>query len=156
MKWLTHQCLAVMAAFSLAMPLTGIAAAWAGSIAPDMIDRKKAGMSFFRQRKFNRVHRKGSHWFGWWLLLWLFSFADMLGPLPDTALRGFAFGALSHVFLDMCTVHGVPLLPGAEKKFSLGICSTGGLGEYALLASAAALFWYAEGGNIAPFSLPLY
>ena len=147
MKWITHQCMAVMAAMTLDMPVTGIAAAWIGSVFPDMLDRKKAGASFFRQWKFNSVHRKGSHWFGWWLLLWLFSYAGMLGPLPDSIAGGFAFGALTHVLLDMCTIRGVPMLPEGGKNFSLRICRTGGLGEYAILALSMALFWLAFLGD---------
>ncbi len=156
MKWMTHQCMAIMAAVALGMPAAGIAGAWAGSVFPDMLDRKKAGASFFRQAKFNSIHRKGSHWFGWWLFIWLFSFAELLGPLPDTALRGFAFGALTHVFLDMCTVRGVPVFPAPGKNFSLGICRTGGIGEYAILALSVILFWLAISGGSGFLELPAF
>ena len=135
--------MAVMAAFAVQLPAVGIAAAWAGSVAPDAIDQRKAAGALFRQRKFNQAHRQSSHWFGWWLLPLLASWAGLLGPLPDAALQGFAFGALSHVLLDMCTTKGVPLLPMAGKRLSLRICATGSLAEYAILGMGVILFWLA-------------
>ena len=144
MRWLTHQAMAVMGGFALGLPLAAVGAAWAGSLLPDVLDRREAGKAlFFRQRRFNKVHRRASHWFGWWALLWLLAGMSFLGPLPDAILGGFAFGAFSHCLLDMATTNGVPLLPFVEKRFSLKICSTGGLAEYAILAMTALVFWAA-------------
>lgn len=157
MKWATHQAMAVMAAFAVGMPLSGIAAAWAGSVVPDILDQREAGKALiFRQRKFNKVHRRTSHWFGWWLLLWLFPFVDIMGPLPGALICGFGFGALTHCLLDMCTTHGTPLLPFAEKRFSFKICSTGCLGEYSILIMCIIVFWLAKRPELAHWNVPLY
>lgn len=157
MRWITHQSMAVMAAFSAGFPLSGILAAWAGSVMPDVLDQREAGKAlFFRQRRFNKVHRRSSHWFGWWLALCLFPFADIMGPLPGALIVGFAFGAFTHCLLDMCTKNGVPLLPFAESRFSLKICSTGSLAEYAILIMCIVVFWLAERPALLRWDVPLY
>ena len=156
MKWISHQTIAVMTSFAIHQPLLGIAAAWAGSVFPDVIDQRTASRALFRQRKFNQTHRKTSHWFGWWLLLWIYSLTGQLGPLPDALLGGFAFGALTHTLLDMCTTKGVPLLPFGNSRFSLKICSTGSWGEYAILFFSVILFWTAERQELLRFDIPLY
>ncbi|MBP3730235.1 MAG: metal-dependent hydrolase [Mailhella sp.] len=155
MKWFTHQSIAVMAAIAMGSSLAGVLSAWAGSIAPDVLDQRKAQKAFFRRRAFNKIHRGSSHWFGWWMLGWAFAKAGLLGPLSDELLSWFAAGALSHVVLDMCTTRGVPLIPWTGRRFSLRICSTGGIGEYAFLATAAALFWLAEKNALSGAFLPL-
>ena len=94
MKWTTHQAMALMASFAAGLPLAGMAAAWFGSVAPDMLDQHAARRAFFRQKKFNQVHRRSSHWFGWWLAIWAWSLTGQLGPLPDALVGGFGFGAL--------------------------------------------------------------
>ena len=156
MKWITHQSVAVMAAFALHQPLAVIAAAWTGSILPDVIDQKRASLSFFRQRSFNQKHRKGSHWFGWWIILWVFSQMGYLGPVPDLLLSGIAFGALTHVILDMCTTKGVPLFPFGNARFSLHLCSTGSWMEYVFLAACVALFWMAKHQSLANLDIPIF
>lgn len=157
MKWVTHQAMAVMGSFALGLPLTGMAAAWAGSVLPDILDQREAGKAlFFRQRKFNKVHRRASHWFGWWLILWLFPLHELMGPLPAALINGFGFGAFTHCLLDMCTTHGTPLVPFAEKRFSLKICSTGGIGEYAILIATIVVFWLAKRQAIAEWNVPLF
>jgi inner membrane protein len=156
MKWITHQSMAVMAAFVVGQPLLGIASAWAGAVFPDILDQRQSQTALFRQRKFNKIHRRGSHWFGWWLALWIWSLTDTLGPLPDTLIGGFGFGALTHVLLDMCTRHGVPLWPSGKKRFSLKLCSTGSLGEYAILLMSTVLFWIAKRPELMHFNVPLF
>ncbi len=156
MKWTTHQAMALMASFSAGFPIIGLGAAWIGSIFPDILDQRNAAVSLFRQKKFNQIHRRASHWFGWWGALWLWSLTGTLGPLPDALVGGFGFGALSHVLLDMCTKQGVPLLPFAKKRFSFKLCSTGSLGEYALLITCLLLFWILQKNALLEFSLPLY
>ena len=148
MKWLTHQCMALMGLFSLGAALPALCAGWAGSVAPDILDMRSAGRCFFRRSAFNKLHRGASHWPGWWLLCWAFSQIGLLGPLPDPMLGGFALGALSHTLLDMCTTRGIPLLPFGEKRFSLRICSTGSLAEYAILAMTIIVFWLAMGQDV--------
>ena len=157
MRWATHQAMALMASFSIGMPLCGMVAAWAGSVVPDILDQREAGKALiFRQRKFNKVHRRTSHWFGWWLLLWLFPFTEMMGPLPGALLNGFGFGAFTHCFLDMCTKNGTPLLPFGDSRFSFKVCSTGSLGEYAILIMSIVVFWLAERPALARWDVPLY
>lgn len=156
MKWMTHQAVAVMAAAAFQMPLIGIAAAWGGSIAPDVVDQRRASFALFQQRKFNTTHRKASHWFGWWLVLGFFSLAGILGPLPDALLGGFAFGALTHVLLDMLTKKGVPLLPFLSTRLHIGLCRTGGLSEYLFLGACGLLFWALAWPDLHLLRLPLY
>ena len=81
---------------------------------------------------------------------------EILGPLPDAILGGFAFGALSHVLLDLCTNKGVPLLPFGGFPFSLRICATGSFGEYALLGMGIILFWICQGQKLFFPPLSLY
>lgn len=147
MKWITHQTGAAAAGFALQMPLCAVAAAFAGAVLPDMLDQaaSKLGRSRKqRQKIFNRVHRGNSHWFGWWLALFVASAAAPLPPLLKAICAGFFMGATSHVLLDMLTTQGVPLLPFSHKnRFSLGLCSTGKAGEYLFLLAlifGAAIF----------------
>ncbi|MCQ2444151.1 MAG: metal-dependent hydrolase [Mailhella sp.] len=156
MRWATHQAMSVMAAFAIGLPAAGIAAVWAGSVFPDVIDQRSAAASFFRQSRFNKTHRKSSHWFGWWLIPLAASRLGLLGPLPDAALEGFALGCLSHVLLDMCTTKGVPLLPFGSRRASLKICSTGGVAEYAILGMSILLFWLAIRAGAVSVAVPLY
>lgn len=50
MKWPTHQTMALMASFTMGFPLAGMAAAWAGSVIPDVLDQRAASRAFFRQK----------------------------------------------------------------------------------------------------------
>ena len=156
MKWITHQTAAIGAALVMQLPLEGVIASCVGGVLPDKLDMRIADMTPNRQRTFNRIHRGTTHWFGWWLAIWAWSLTGQLGPLPDAVVGGFGFGALTHVFLDMCTTHGVPLLPFAKKRFSLKLCSTGSLGEYALLVMSIALFWIMKRPELLHFHVPLY
>ncbi len=145
MKWITHQCMALMGAFALGLPLPALVASCVGAVAPDALDMRRAAKAFFRRRAFNQIHRGTSHWPGWWILLWMLAQAGIMGSLPGSLLTGFSLGAVSHTFLDMCTDRGVPLLPSGEKRLSLRICSTGSLAEYAILAMTMLIFWLAVG-----------
>jgi len=143
-KWVTHQTVTVGAALVLAMSPAAVAAALAGAVLPDVLDQKRAALSRNPQRAFNRIHRGSSHWFGWWLALFLLPVAAA-SPLSDwpvvaDLLFGLGFGALAHVAQDMVTTAGVPLVPWTRKnKLSLRLFSTGSLGEYAFLAAALVL-----------------
>lgn len=158
MKWFTHQSLAAASAIALGMPVAAVGGAVAGAVLPDVIDHRVAALSPNRQRAFNQIHRGASHWFGWYVALLLAALAapefmpGLLSGLKSAGLlhgslgkvgqgvlasvmAGVAYGALSHVLLDMCTPSGVPLTPFSRKnKISLNLCSTGSLREYAFLA----------------------
>ncbi|MDR1659712.1 MAG: metal-dependent hydrolase [Desulfovibrio sp.] len=150
MKWVTHQAAAVTAALALDLPPAGVLAAWGGAVLPDVLDQRLSGLVLTprgRQRAFNRIHRGATHWFGWWIVLFAGAMAAHISPPLQVMLAGLGFGGLSHVFLDMCTPRGVPLRPFSRAgRFSLNLCSTGGLGEYCFLACvvAAALFFLRE------------
>ena len=137
MKWITHQAGAALGALTLALPLPAVIAAVAGAIGPDIIDQKISALASSkkkRQRLFNKIHRGSSHWFGWWLALFLAAIASPLPPLLRDAGIGLAIGLLSHIILDLLTPHGVPLLPFTQKfRVALPICSTGKAGEYIFL-----------------------
>ena len=67
-----------------------------------------------------------------------FTFADQDGAARAVCF-GAAVGGLSHVVLDMMTPQGIPLLPFTRKnRFSLHLCKTGSIGEYAFCAAMIA------------------
>lgn len=167
MKWFTHQCLAVGTAAALGMPLPAVAGALAGAVLPDVVDHRLAALSPRPRRTFNRIHRGASHWFGWYLALWLLSLAapsplpglkalEGLGGLAGAGqgallffLGGAAYGALTHVLLDMLTPMGAPLTPFSRKrKLSLNVCVTGGIGEYVFLGLSLAGLWLLAGDRL--------
>lgn len=153
MRWITHQTGAILAGLALGLSLPPLAAASAGAIFPDVIDQKLSGLAptkRSRQKVFNRIHRGPSHWFGWWLLLFLASVSIPLPMLWRDILLGFSLGCLSHVGMDLLTPRGVPLLPFTRQgKIALPVCSTGTATEtiFLLLLIAGALFWFRD----APF-----
>lgn len=143
MKWITHQTGAALGALALGLPLPAIAASITGAIVPDVIDQKISGLAVTkkgRQKHFNRLHRGASHWFGWWLAAFLFSFTLPCPPLLRDVAIGFCLGILSHVLLDLLTPHGVPLTPFSQKlRIALPVCSTGKISEYLFLFAIIAL-----------------
>lgn len=152
MRWVTHQVAAAGAAILLHLPPAGLAAALAGAILPDVFDQKLAGLFRNRQTAFNRLHRGFTHWPGLWLALLLVSVTlvpHTLGKMLQPVLFGIALGGLSHVILDMLTPQGIPLSPFSRKnRFSLNLCRTGGLGEYAFLIVMLAGMWFFLRGDI--------
>lgn len=146
MKWITHQAGAVFGALALTLPLPAVFCSALGAVAPDAIDQRLSKMAGRkRQKTFNKIHRGSSHWFGWWLLLFLAALAIPIPSLLRDAAAGFALGSLIHVGMDALTPRGVPMLP-TQRKFRLAIpvCSTGKAGEYLFLATitgTALLFW---------------
>lgn len=138
MKWITHQTGAVLGALALNVPAAAAVMCVPGAILPDLIDLKLAsarGCGRRSRKAFNQVHRGSSHWFGWWLALWLLVLSVPMPALAQDALAGAALGAFSHVLMDMLNPKGVPLLPfGRTGMVSAPICSTGSSGEYVFLA----------------------
>lgn len=157
MKWITHQTGAIAAGLVLQMPVLAVAAAFAGAVLPDMIDQSLSCLGHTkkqRQKIFNRVHRGNSHWFGWWLSL--FVLAAALPPIARACVAGLALGATSHVLLDMLTTRGVPLLPFSHKgQLALGLCSTGKIGEYVFLAALVAACAVFMGEDLAAAAINL-
>ena len=152
MKWITHQAAAVGAALALHLPPAGVAAACGGAVLPDVLDQHLAGLAPTprgRQKVFNRIHRGATHWFGWWLALFLAALMLRLPPLELAVLTGLGFGGLSHVALDMLTPQGVPLQPFSRKgRFSLKLCATGSVGEYCFLAAIVLAVWFFMGRDL--------
>lgn len=138
MKWITHQTGALAAGLAFSLPTPGIIAALVGAVTPDIIDQsisKSAPTRKEKQKLFNKIHRGDSHWFGWWLAFFIICLTFLpFAPVRDIA-AGFLFGALSHVFLDMLTPAGIPVLPfSRKKKLALPLCITGQPTEYVFLA----------------------
>lgn len=137
MTWPTHQAGALIAALGLQLPLTALGASIFGAILPDVIDQtvSRAGLSKKgRQKIFNRIHRGHSHWFGWWLIIFLILLCYPLPPVMRDILAGIALGALSHITLDFLTPRGVPLIPFRSGfNVAIPLCSTGKIGEYIFL-----------------------
>lgn len=141
MKWITHQTAAVGLALVWHLPPAGVLASCLGAVLPDMLDQRAARMTRNPQRTFNRIHRGATHWFGWWLAIFLLAAWLPVPPHVRAAVLGLGFGGLSHVLLDMLTPGGVPLQPFSRKRrFSLRLCSTGSIGEYVFLAAMLGCF----------------
>lgn len=157
MKWITHQTVAACSALAAGMSGPAALAAWAGAVLPDALDHRMAALARNRQRAFNQIHRGPTHWFGWWLALWLFGLMPLLPPEWRPLVAGFGFGAFSHVVLDMCTYSGVPLTPFSRKrKVSLKLCATGSVGEYAFLAVCLVIFWFLAKDDLGRVSRELH
>ena len=147
MKWMTHQAGALLWGACLGAPPAALLMALPGAILPDLADLKLARASGGKgktRKAFNKLHRGSSHWFGWWLGLFLLALAAPLPAIAQDAAAGLALGGFSHVLMDMMTPKGVPLLPFSRKRrASTPICSTGGKGEWLffaiILAAGAAL-----------------
>lgn len=152
MKWITHQTGAVFGALALSLPLPGILAAWLGAITPDLIDQRISAVGCTRKKRqkiFNKLHRGASHWFGWWLGLFLLACALPWPVLARDILIGLFAGILSHIMLDLLTPRGVPLLPFTQKfRVALPICSTGALTEYLFLTAMLIIGAFLYGGGL--------
>ena len=158
MKWITHQVVGAGAALLAGLPPLAVGAAWMGSIAPDVIDQKIAGLFPNERKAFYKIHRRTTHWLGWWLAIWIAAFAAPglarlvpgLTELP-VLLAGLGLGGMAPVLLDMCTPSGVPLMPFSRTpRFSLNLCRTGSLGEYVFLAVALGVMWLVKGDELRP------
>ena len=146
MKWMTHQAAAVGMALVLHLPVEGVLASCFGAVLPDMLDQRVSRMTRNPQRTFNRIHRGVTHWFGWWLALFLVAGLLPLPPHWRAVVLGVGFGALSHIVLDMLNPTGVPLHPFSRKnRFSLRLCSTGSVGEYVFLGVMLVLLGFLLG-----------
>lgn len=154
MKWITHQTGAVLAAMAMGLPLPGIIATCSGAIMPDVIDQRISGLSRSkraRQKLFNSIHRGSSHWFGWWLGLFLAPLFWPMPLLPRDMLAGFALGALTHIGMDMLTPKGVPPGPFASMgRIALPICSTGKISEWIFFGAMLLVGCLFLHGQIAP------
>lgn len=140
MKWISHEAVALGVGWLLGMSPEALAGVLVGSVLPDAIDQGAARLLVFRQLAFKRLHRGPSHWFGWWLALFLGAYLQTgsfsSGETAALFALGLGFGSLAHVLLDMCTEMGVPLAPWTKKNMiSLKLCATGSLREYAFLAA---------------------
>lgn len=144
MTWKSHIAVTTAGAYALTLNPTLSALAGVGSVLPDRIELL---LPFLK-------HRGNSHS----LLLWIggtlaAAAAALLHPacLP---LLPIVSGGLAHTLEDMCSVSGVPLLPGLQAKKSSNIIKiplykTGQLSEIAVTALLLALFSfiiYTRGG----------
>lgn len=123
MKWVNHLTIAG-ATMALVSPAL-VPVALLGSTAPDWLEwvLKALGKPV--------KHRTVTHYLLGWALLLAFALGlwDFHG-----ILTAFAWGGLSHVLADACTVMGVPFTPHSDRRFHLfgGRLRTGGSGEYAV------------------------
>lgn len=150
MKWITHQTGAFLGSLMLGMPWPGVAAAGVGAVFPDIIDQKISSLGPTRKKRqkiFNQIHRGSSHWIGWWFPIFLLALSVPLPAVVRDATAGFAFGAVSHVMLDMLTPQGVPVWPfSRQRKIAVPLCSTGKTGEYVFLLAllAIGMLWFQD------------
>jgi len=123
MKWVNH--LAIAGATTALVAPALVPVALLGSTAPDWLE-------WLLNRLGQRVkHRGVTHYLLGWALLLAFAIGlwDFHGMLA-----AFAWGGLSHVLADACTVMGVPFAPHSDRRFHLfgGRLRTGGAGEYGI------------------------
>ncbi len=156
MKWFTHQAVAMSAAVAAQMPPMALGTVFVGAVLPDIIDQRIAALTRNPQKTFQCIHRGASHWYGWYLVCFLFglwgTYADVPAFMGTKGVRdnllllclGLGFGGLAHIVLDMLTPMGVPLLPFVRRKrLVLPVCATGSLGEYIFLGvTLCVLFLY--------------
>jgi membrane-bound metal-dependent hydrolase YbcI (DUF457 family) len=144
MTWKSHIAVTTTGAYALTLNPTLAALAGAGSVLPDRLELL---LPFLK-------HRGNSHS----LVLWIggtlaAGVAAILHPpcLPLVPLLG---GGLAHTLEDMCSVSGVPMLPGVRAKKSSNIIKiplykTGQPSEVVVTALLVALFSfiiYTRGG----------
>lgn len=134
MNWFSHRIFAVGLAAACKFDLLGIAASYLGSTIPDSIDFVLTKFGF----NFNRIHRKYSHAWVWYALLFSFiyyfifpwlqkNFPDLL--IYKNLLFAFFLGIFSHIFADMLTVKGVPLFLNPNQKIAVKLIKTNGWSE---------------------------
>ncbi len=121
MKWVSHIGIAGATTAIVAPHLVPLAVL--GGTAPDWLEHvlKLTG----RQVK----HRTVTHYLSYWLIL--FSVA-LVGFDYHGYLTAFAWGGVTHIFADACTITGVPFSPLSDRRFHLfgGRLRTGSPTEY--------------------------
>jgi inner membrane protein len=123
MKWFSHITIAASVAAVVSVPLVPVVIL--GATAPDWLERVYKLVTHGRRLR----HRGATHYVAAWLLGSLFGYfvADYHG-----ILTAFCFGGLSHVFLDACTITGVPFSPLSDRRVHIfgGRIRTGDNAEY--------------------------
>jgi membrane-bound metal-dependent hydrolase YbcI (DUF457 family) len=126
LTWLTHTTFAYLTACLLGLPP---APAILGSTAPDWSE-DLLGV---------KEHRGRTHYITYWSFLFLLTLVLYLGAPNGPAktlflnLLTFAFGGLTHLFLDSLTVAGVPLGLSRTRIRIGGLITTGKLSEWIFL-----------------------
>ncbi len=143
MKWITHTSVPVATALCFGIDPAVLIGLTAGTVLPDVIDRVLSGGD---KKRWAAIHRKSSHWFGWYLLLLLVAvsfdtslnhfninrefleFFSLRQYIPKEILHitqilplgamlyGLALGALSHIALDALNPSGVPIYPHDARR----------------------------------------
>lgn len=112
MKWVSHKATALSAWWVFFRPdLTLLAAAAAGSVFPDLVER----YLFLR-------HRGMSHWIVWYLFIFTAAFM-----ISNRHIVAFSTGCILHLAGDLLTPSGIPLSPGVNA--GLGLFRTGSAAE---------------------------
>lgn len=166
MKWLSHQIVTTTAV--LAITGNPVMAVMAGGISPlpDKIDHFCGVYGRKPIRMFN--HREHSHYWGYWLLIAVFSFIymkdngllltstfDYVGVsrlllfgdfqtvgkflFPNIAFWG-AVGCLFHIFEDFFSGMGVPLVTPTKLSPHIKLYTGGGFSEYFIVVLSSLFF----------------
>ena len=158
MKWFTHKAVAFSGALAVGASPLDLLAVLLGSILPDAAD---TALACGNQKRWRRIHRQTTHWFGWYLLIillglalpleeltrnalhaahtprWLLNPLAALAPSGNDILIWLGLGGLSHVLLDALTPMRVPIFPfGGSHRFGLPLVSTGTWKEHVFLLLA--------------------
>lgn len=127
MKWFSHITVAASTAALVNPALVPVVAL--GATAPDWLERLYKIATGGRQLR----HRGPTHYMAAWLVclafgLFLYDYHHWFA--------GFAYGGLSHVMLDACTITGVPFSPLSMQRvhFLGGRIRTGDHNEYIFVA----------------------
>lgn len=162
MKWTSHQATALSAWHAFGMKAELLPFILAGAVLPDMIDHIYAGKGINKQKRFNKVHRKASHFWLFYVVIFflggLFEFYPEIGEefisllqelgilaknigayskeLGVSAIKALSLGAIIHILGDMLTIQGVPYIPSHNwnKRIALKLFATGSMKEYLFVA----------------------
>lgn len=137
MKWVSHT--AIGAGYAVISGHTepfALSALLVGSVLPDAADRF---FSMGNQMLWEKIHRGLSHW---WLLYVSLIFLIMFAEGGLTYFLYLLFiGCLLHIFADMLTRMGVPLVNPFKAGYGLKILTTGSLKEAAGVAGFIAALY---------------
>lgn len=131
MKWVSHIAISGITTAVVAPQLVPLAVL--GGTAPDWLEWvAKAGGG-------NVQHRKQTHYFSHWLILFAVGFLviDFNG-----FVKAFAWGGITHILADAVTITGVPFSPLSDRRFHLfgGRLRTGSPQEYLIVGGFTAVF----------------
>ena len=131
MLWKSHKILSGAIAYTMGLPVEGIALVMVGSVFPDSVEY------VFRSK-----HRGIFHFWLIYFIVFLLAFFKGFSPVYlNFVLKWFSFGCLLHILEDSMSKTGVPIFLGMKKRLKLKLYSTGRASEYVLLFVCVLIFF---------------